>query len=101
MKEDTMEIEDASATVEAMRSIEPLTEAQAAARLGLKVATLRAWRPQGGQLTAIFSGWNGLAEAEALLEPRCMRSGSDRARVGEETERRIESGTGGFSASGN
>lgn len=28
------------------RQVEPLTEAQAATRLGLKVATLRAWRHQ-------------------------------------------------------
>lgn len=31
----------------AQASKEPLTEAEAAARLGLKVATLRAWRHQG------------------------------------------------------
>jgi excisionase family DNA binding protein len=28
-------------------AIEPLTESEAAARLGLKIATLRAWRHQG------------------------------------------------------
>jgi excisionase family DNA binding protein len=30
-----------------LQSAEPLTELEAAARLGLKVATLRAWRHQG------------------------------------------------------
>ena len=34
-------------TITSATSCEPLTEAEAAARLGLKVATLRAWRHQG------------------------------------------------------
>ena len=33
--------------MDAVRQVEPLTEVDAAARLGLKVATLRAWRHQG------------------------------------------------------
>jgi predicted DNA-binding transcriptional regulator AlpA len=41
-----MVLKNAVGTVE-MASHQPLNETQAAARLGLKVATLRAWRSQG------------------------------------------------------
>jgi hypothetical protein len=40
----TMNSENSQATTTAGRYGDPLTEAEAAARLGLKVATLRAWR---------------------------------------------------------
>ena len=36
-----------TATVTSRQGAEPLTEIEAAGRLGLKVATLRAWRHQG------------------------------------------------------
>jgi hypothetical protein len=39
-----MEIENSRATATSSPDSEPLTELEAAARLGLKVATLRAWR---------------------------------------------------------
>ena len=38
---------DDTANLTSRTSSEPLTEPDAAARLGLKVATLRAWRQQG------------------------------------------------------
>ena len=42
-----MQIENTLATATLSRSSDPMTELDAATRLGLKVATLRAWRHQG------------------------------------------------------
>ena len=42
-----MQIERAQTTTAALPNSDPLTEREAATRLGLKVATLRAWRHQG------------------------------------------------------
>jgi hypothetical protein len=45
--ETAMQIENTQATTTASQDSDALTELDAAARLGLKVATLRAWRHQG------------------------------------------------------
>jgi len=42
-----MQVENTQATRIAPQGPDPLTELEAAARLGLKVATLRAWRHRG------------------------------------------------------
>jgi predicted DNA-binding transcriptional regulator AlpA len=48
MEEETMQLENSNTPIVISKAIsEPMTEVQAAARLGLKVATLRAWRHRG------------------------------------------------------
>lgn len=40
-------VNNGSSTIASVATMDPLTELEAAARLGLKVATLRAWRHRG------------------------------------------------------